>query len=68
MTLDAPTVIADVLPLNLDVNETARVIGCSRSTVYELLAAGELPSKKLGTRRLIPYAAVVAYDGRLPSA
>ena len=36
--------------------EAAEVIGLSRSTVYELIAAGDLPSVLVGGRRLIPVA------------
>ncbi len=35
-------------------DELARLAGCARSTIYEAIARGELPSRKLGGRRLIP--------------
>jgi excisionase family DNA binding protein len=34
-------------------DEAARVLGCSRDTVYKLLASGELKGWKLGAARLI---------------
>lgn len=38
--------------------EAARLIGCGRTMLYQLLAAGELPSFTLGRRRLIRVAAL----------
>jgi excisionase family DNA binding protein len=40
-------------PLCLSVEDAARVVGYSRSGVYELIASGELKAFKLGRRRLI---------------
>lgn len=40
-------------PLAYSVKDAASVLGVSRSTVYELIASGELRSTKLGSRRLI---------------
>ena len=37
----------------LDVREAARRLSVSRSTLYELLASGELPSIRIHTRRLV---------------
>lgn len=49
----------------LDVNETAQVLRVSRAKLYELLAAGDLESVKLGARRLIPLEAVDAFIDNL---
>jgi len=38
----------------LSIEETAFELGVSRSGVYRLLEAGDLPSAKIGRRRLIP--------------
>jgi excisionase family DNA binding protein len=46
-------------PLAYSVKDAAAVLGVSRSTVYELIASGELPSTKLGNRRLIRRQALV---------
>lgn len=55
-------------PLLYDVPEACRMLDCGRSTLYELMAAGELESVRLGRRRLIPHAAIVALVDRLPRA
>jgi excisionase family DNA binding protein len=34
--------------------EAAELIGVCRSTIYQMLAAGELPSVRVGSRHLIP--------------
>ncbi|MDT3444276.1 helix-turn-helix domain-containing protein [Pseudofrankia sp. BMG5.37] len=45
--------------------EAAEQLGLGRSTVYELLATGELESICIGRARRIPHDALVAYVGRL---
>lgn len=44
----------------LSVTETARALGVSDGTVYNLLAEGALPEIRLGRRRLVPRWAVDA--------
>lgn len=39
--------------LLLPVEEVAHLLSVNRSTVYDMLARGDLPSVKLGRRRLI---------------
>jgi excisionase family DNA binding protein len=39
--------------LALSIKEAVAVSGLSRSTIYNLLGSGDLPSVKIGTRRLI---------------
>ena len=41
-------------PLAYRVNDFCRVIGLSRSKVYQLIGEGRLPTIKLGSIRLIP--------------
>jgi len=41
--------------------ETAELLGVARSTVYELLHSGRLPSVLAGNRRLIPRAGIQAF-------
>ena len=48
-------------PLLVRVEEAARMLSLSRSTVYEMLDAGELPSVRRGTARRIPVAALRAW-------
>ena len=45
--------------------EAAEQLGLGRSTVYELLASGDLESICVGRARRIPYDALLAYVGRL---
>lgn len=42
--------------LLLRVEDTAKLLRVSRSTIYEILATGELPSLTIGTARRIPLA------------
>lgn len=44
--------------LALAVDEVAEALGVSARTVERLIASGELPSKKLGRRRLVAVAAL----------
>jgi excisionase family DNA binding protein len=48
-------------PLNVSVREAARILGCGRSKVYDLINAKRLPVLKLGTRTLLPVAALRAF-------
>ena len=43
----------------VSVAEAARFLGVSRSLVYEYMGAGRLAYGKLGTRRIVPRAALV---------
>jgi len=45
-------------PLLVRVEEAARILSLGRSTVYELMASGELPSITIGTARRIPLVAL----------
>lgn len=42
-----------IAPLSVGVEDAARIVGFSRSGIYELIASGELRAFKLGRRRLI---------------
>jgi len=55
-------------PLAVGPREAARLMGVSRSRVYELLNSVELPSYKDGRRRLILVADIEARLARLPPA
>jgi excisionase family DNA binding protein len=46
--------------------EAARLLGVSRSHLYELLKAGRIQSRKDGAATLIDYEALVAYRDSLP--
>jgi excisionase family DNA binding protein len=45
-------------PLLVKVEEGARILGISRSLVYELMNRGELPWVKCGSARRLPLAAL----------
>lgn len=53
-----------VEPLLVRVEEAARILSLSRSTIYELMDAGELPSVRHGAARRIPVAALRAWVAR----
>jgi excisionase family DNA binding protein len=46
-------------------SEAAELLGVGRSTVYELLQAGQIESVRIGRSRRIPRVALVAYVDRL---
>lgn len=43
----------------LTVDQTARTLGLSRSTIFKFINSGELPSLVMGGRRLVKYAEVL---------
>ena len=45
-------------PLQVNVEEAARLLGLSRSVIYEMMRSGELPSTHRGAARRIPVAAL----------
>ncbi len=48
-------------PLLLRTDEAARVLGIGRSTLYALIASGELPVVRIGRATRIPMAALVRW-------
>jgi excisionase family DNA binding protein len=44
----------DIQPLTLTVEQTAKLLGIGRSTAYELVHTGDIPSLRLGRRILVP--------------
>lgn len=51
-------VAPNAAPRVLRIEEAARALGISRSLVYDLIRSGQLRSFKVGSRRLIPAAAI----------
>jgi excisionase family DNA binding protein len=47
--------------LTCTVEEAARLLGISRTLAYRLVQSGQLPSFKVGKRRLVPVAAVETF-------
>lgn len=52
-------------PLLVDVVEAGRRLSCGRTTICELIAAGQLESVKVGRLRRIPVEALDDYVARL---
>jgi excisionase family DNA binding protein len=50
-------------PLTLTVEQAARLLGIGRSTAYELVHTGDIPSLRLGRRIVVPLASLVAQLG-----
>lgn len=58
----APTQIPEPMtPLLVSVKEAAALYGISHRHMVNLLDAGEIPSLKLGRRRMVAYAALVEH-------
>lgn len=55
-------------PICLSPSEAAKAIGISKSTLFNLLARGEIKAKKLGSRTLITAAELNRYVETLPDA
>jgi excisionase family DNA binding protein len=49
--------------LTLTVEQAAKVLGIGRSTAYELVRTGDLPSLRLGRRIVVPIAPLAARLG-----
>ena len=47
------------LPKVMTVDEAARALRISRSSAYEAVRTGEIPSRRIGRRILVPYEALV---------
>jgi excisionase family DNA binding protein len=54
----------DETVLAVGMSEAARRLGLSARTVATLVSCHELPSRKVGRRRIIPIAALEAFIGR----
>jgi excisionase family DNA binding protein len=44
----------DIQPLTVTVEQAAKLLGIGRSTAYELVHTGDIPSLRLGRRIVIP--------------
>ena len=61
--------MSEQVPARLvSVEATSQVLGVGRTQVFALLRAREINSVKIGTRRLIPVAAIDEYVARLREA
>ncbi len=57
-----------VLKLAFSPSDAAKTLGIGRSTLFSLLARGEIRALKLGTRTLISAAEIQRFLGTLPQA
>jgi excisionase family DNA binding protein len=48
----------DIQPLTVTVEQAAKLLGIGRSTAYELVHTGDIPSLRLGRRIVVPIAIV----------
>lgn len=48
-------------PLSVAPADAARMLGVGRTKLYEFISSGDLPSFKIGTRRLIRVSALEAW-------
>lgn len=52
----------------LTVEETAELLGLGRSAAYEAVRRGDLPSRRLGRRLLVPVPALMTWLGATEAA
>lgn len=45
--------MSNIPPITVSIPDAGRMIGLSRSRIYELLGEGRLESRKIGRRRLV---------------
>jgi len=50
--------------LAISVSEAAQMLGISRARLYPLISRGEIPSFKIGGRRLVPVKALESFIER----
>lgn len=50
-------------PLTLTVEQAAKVLGIGRSTAYELVHTGDIPSLRLGRRLVVPVGKIASRLG-----
>jgi excisionase family DNA binding protein len=53
----------DIQPLTVTVEQAAKLLGIGRSTAYELVHTGDIPSLRLGRRLVVPIAAFHDFIG-----
>jgi excisionase family DNA binding protein len=56
----------DIQPLTVTVEQAAKLLGIGRSTAYELVHTGDIPSLRLGRRILVPCSYIAQAVGAAP--
>ncbi len=46
--------MSDLAPLQVSINDAAKLLGCARQTLYRMESAGEIQFTKLRGRTLVP--------------
>jgi excisionase family DNA binding protein len=64
-TRSGDTVGTHIEPLSVDIAAACGLTGLGRSKLYELLGNGEIPSVKIGRRRIITVSAIREFLDRL---
>lgn len=64
MTVATTTPEASTPALVLDISEACQALHCGRTTIYELLNAGEITGIRIGRRRLVTFESVSAFVAR----
>jgi len=54
-------------PIFFPIPEACRVLGIGRSKLYELIAANEITTRKIGRKTLIPREDLTSFAARLPA-
>lgn len=57
-----------LMPLAVNVDQAAKMIGCSRSKIYQAVANGELSIRKQGRKTIILMSELQRYLEALPTA
>lgn len=55
-------------PLAVSINEASRMLGIGRTKLHELIAAGKLPARKLGSRTVVLASGIESFLASLPAA
>ena len=66
--MSTPTTPAEVTAIVLTVEDAAKRLGISRTTMYGLIKAGEIRSVPIGRLRRVPIVALHEYVNRLLSS
>ena len=59
--IDPRTAASPEPPLLLSAEQAARALAINRSTIFELMATGQIPSVRIGRRRLISRQALAEF-------
>lgn len=67
-TRSHPLGLADIeARLTISIDETASLLGLGRTAAYEAARRGEIPSRKLGRRVIVPVPALLDWLGDAPA-